>query len=81
MADICAVCLQEVQGGFEVYERTFKDETPMIAIDTTPDRNYNVCDLCNIVVHFWCSRDPESGYCDGCLNQLQMERDESEASH
>lgn len=78
MADICSVCMREVQGGFEVYERTMRDGTPMIAIDTTPDRNYNVCDLCNRVVHFVCSRDPDSGYCDSCLDKLEAYHDDSE---
>ncbi len=79
MADICYVCGQEVQGGFEVHERTMRDGTPVIAIDATPDRNYNVCDFCNIVVHFACSRDPESGYCDPCLDKLEAYESEDEA--
>jgi hypothetical protein len=61
MADICSVCNKEVQGGFEVYERTLKDGTPMVVIDGTPDRNFNVCDLCNETVCFKCSEEPESG--------------------
>jgi len=51
----------------------------VIAIDATPDRNYNVCDFCNIVVHFACSRDPESGYCDPCLDKLEAYESEDEA--
>ena len=70
MADICSVCNKEVQGGFEVYERTLKDGTPMVVIDGTPDRNFNVCDLCNETVCFECSEEPESGYCNRCLHKV-----------
>jgi hypothetical protein len=69
--EICSVCLKGVQGGFEVYERTRKDGTPLIVIDTTPDRNYNVCDMCNEIVCFACSEEPESGYCNRCLHRAR----------
>jgi hypothetical protein len=72
MADICSVCNKEVQGGFEVYERTLKNGTPMVVIDGTPDRNFNVCDLCNETVCFECSEEPESGYCNRCLHKVSV---------
>src|SRR5579872_3136352 len=55
MGEICSVCGKECRGGFEVYERTLRDGTPEIVIDTTPDRNFNVCDACNVVTCFTCS--------------------------
>lgn len=72
-SEICEVCGQPTRGGFENYERTLKDGTPMIVVDTTPDRNFNVCDLCNKVVHFRCSMHPETGYCDECLEKVYPE--------
>ena len=71
MAEICSVCKKECRGGFEVYERTRKDGTAMVVIDTTPDRNYNVCDYCNEIVCFMCSEEPESGLCNKCLRRVR----------
>lgn len=74
MSDICIVCQQECRGGFEVYDRTRKDGTFEVVIDSTHDRDYNVCDLCNASVHFRCSCRPETGYCDACLDRLEESR-------
>ncbi len=71
MGDICYVCYGEVHGGFDVAEHAMPDGTPVISVDGTPDRDYNVCDACNITVHFACSRKPDSGYCDRCLRKLE----------
>ena len=71
MSEICTVCLNECRGGFEVYERTRADGTFEIVVDTTPDGDFNVCDLCNVAVHFRCSLRPETGYCDACLDRLE----------
>jgi hypothetical protein len=65
--DICEVCGEEVRGGFEVYERPEKN---LIVVDSTPDRNFNICDLCNKCVCFRCSKNPDSGYCNECLARL-----------
>jgi hypothetical protein len=67
MADICTKCGLPVQGGFQVREHTLPDGTPEIVIEGTPDRDFNVCDDCNISVHFACSLWPESGLCDDCF--------------
>ena len=64
--DICAVCNEPVIGGFDVYSRPEKN---LIVIDSTPDRNFNICDLCNKCVHFRCSKAPETGYCDECYRR------------
>lgn len=64
----CKLCGQNVRGGFEVYARG--DAT--IVIDSTPDRNFNVCDCCNEEVHFRCSGYPESGYCDECIQRYNL---------
>jgi hypothetical protein len=70
MSEICSVCLKECRGGFEVYERTLADGTFEIVIDSTPDRNFNVCDACNRVTCFACSIDSDSGYCNDCYRRL-----------
>lgn len=68
--DRCIVCGKGTKGGFEVSDRVRKDGTFMVIIDTTPDRDFNVCDLCNDVVHFHCSSHPGTGYCDKCLDKI-----------
>jgi hypothetical protein len=62
MGEICTVCKKECRGGFEVYEREQKDGTFEVVIDTTPDRNYNICDVCNVAICFDCSINRDSGY-------------------
>ena len=69
MPDLCEVCSKPVRGGFDVYEQEDWDGTPMIVVDSTPDRDYNVCDLCNKIVHFRCSAFPDDGYCDECYDK------------
>jgi len=71
--EICEICGEATRGGFENYERVAKDGTPVFVIDSTPDRDFNVCDLCNKVVHFRCSMHPETGYCDACLEKVYPE--------
>ncbi len=44
-----------------------------IAIVATPDRDFIVCDACNVVVHFKCSRHPKTGYCDRCFDKYDLE--------
>jgi hypothetical protein len=72
MGEICVVCGKECRGGFEVYERQLADGTPEIIIDSTPDRNFNVCDLCNVVTCFACSVNADSGYCNDCFKKLEQ---------
>lgn len=72
--EICTVCGKETRGGFTVWEKVRSDGTPIIAIDSTPDRNFNVCDLCNDVVCFRCSDHPESGYCNKCYRKIFPDR-------
>ena len=66
MGEICTECGKECRGGFEVDSRQLGDGTPEVVIDTTPDRNFNVFDACNITICFVCSIDPDSGYCNAC---------------
>jgi hypothetical protein len=70
--DVCSVCKKPVKGGFDVVEGE-GDEGFTIAIVATPDRDFNVCDACNVVVHFKCSQHPETGYCDGCFARYNPE--------
>lgn len=72
MAEICEKCGCEVRGDFEVYSRDTARGYEIV-VDSTPDRNYNVCDSCNMVVCFSCSTYPESGYCDDCIKEYQLE--------
>lgn len=70
MADICEVCKEPVKGGFEVYTKSDKDIFEIV-VDTTPDRNFNICDACNKCVCFRCSIDRDSGYCNECLAKFK----------
>ncbi len=72
MADLCTKCGNEVRGDSEVYERTLPDGTFGIVIDSTPDRNFNLCDACNATVRFKCSTWPDSGYCDDCFKEYHV---------
>ena len=62
---ICSVCKEEVRGGFDVYSREREDAFEIV-IDSTPDRNFNVCDWCNDITCFRCSEDRDSGLCNPC---------------
>ena len=73
MGETCTVCGKECRGGFEVRDWIRKDGTPVVAIDTTPDRNFNVCDLCNTVVCFDCSLNRDSGYCNDCYRKVRQD--------
>ena len=67
----CTACKQPVNGGFEVHGRRLRNGTPLITVNSTPDRDHNVCDLCNRTVHFRCSAYPDSGYCDDCYAKVE----------
>lgn len=68
--EICSVCRKEVHGGFEVRQWMRTSGVPVIVIDSTADRDFNVCDLCNVTICFNCSKDPDSGYCNECLREI-----------
>jgi hypothetical protein len=69
--DHCTVCRREVHGGFFVItKQTLRDETAFVAIEGTPDRDFNVCDLCNDVICFNCSVKKDSGYCNACYSKV-----------
>ena len=70
--DVCSGCKKPVKGGFDVVEGE-GDEGFTIAIVATPDRDFNVCDGCNEVVHFACSHHPATGYCDRCFEKYDLE--------
>jgi len=69
----CSSCGKEVTGGFEVQDQKTEEGVPVIAIVSSPDRNFNICDSCNILVCYDCSRHPESGYCDKCYDEIFTE--------
>lgn len=69
---ICAKCGKDTRGGFEVYDRDLPGGFFEIVIDSTPDRNFNVCDACNTAVHFKCSKWPETGCCDECAEKYHL---------
>lgn len=62
----CFECGGPVAGDFEVYAHERRDGTPMIVVESTPDRDFNVCDGCNTTVHVRCSYYPQSGLCNAC---------------
>jgi len=65
--EICTVCRKTTRGGFQLQTSTDKSGMPVIAVIPTPDRDFNVCDFCNEVVHFRCSERPDSGCCNACF--------------
>jgi hypothetical protein len=65
-----------VVGGFTIRDSEPEDGGPfIIAIASTADRDFNVCDACNDVVHFGCSKHPKSGYCDRCFEKYDLQDD------
>jgi hypothetical protein len=76
-AEICSVCEQPVQGGFEVF-RYSRLGVPRIEIESTPDRNFNVCDWCDKMVCFRCSDHPDSGFCNDCYRIMSVSIDDDE---
>jgi hypothetical protein len=77
---ICVVCGEGCTSGFDVWSKERKDGTFLIAVDSTPDRDFNVCDLCNDTVHFRCSKAPETGLCDKCLAKVEKGSGKSESA-
>ena len=70
----CSVCGKPVVGGFTFQESEAKDGEPFtIEIAGTPDRDFNVCDACNDLVHYRCSKHPKTGYCDRCFLKYGLE--------
>lgn len=69
-AEVCSVCQEPVQGGFETFSY-LRLGTPVIEVAETPDRNFNVCDVCNVTICWRCSVCPESGYCNECFRMVR----------
>ena len=63
----CSRCGNELAGHLLVSDGELGDGTPVVRIDSTPDRNWIVCDSCNVLLCHNCCRHPESGYCDACI--------------
>jgi len=68
-AEVCSVCKEPVRGGFETFSYLRLGE-PVIEVTGTPDRNFNVCDLCNATICYRCSESPETGYCNECYRMV-----------
>ena len=72
--EVCSVCEKPVAGGFTVQESESSDgEQFIIKIEGTPDRDFNVCDACNDMVHYRCSKHPKTGYCDRCFEKYDLQ--------
>jgi hypothetical protein len=74
----CSQCGKVVRGNFTVSDDKMGGNGMMIVIDSTPDRNYNICDGCNILICYECSIAPETGFCNECYKAYQ---DDGEAYH
>ena len=70
MVEKCVACKKECKGGFEVSAATLADGTLELSVYPTPDRDFNVCDLCSRTTCFACSTDADSGYCNDCHARL-----------
>ena len=76
--EVCSVCNKPTIGGFTVQESESKDgDKFVIAIAGTPDRDFNDCDACNARVHYRCSKNPSTGYCDRCFEKYDLQDDSS----
>jgi hypothetical protein len=74
-ADICSVCEEPVKGDFEVFSYS-RLGVPVVEVESTPDRNFNVCDWCNKTVCFRCSDHPDSGFCNDCYRIMSVSIDD-----
>lgn len=74
-AEICSICKEPVKGCFEVFSYS-RLGIPQVQIDSTPDRNFNVCDWCNKTVCFRCSNSPDSGLCNDCFRLSSVSIDD-----
>ena len=68
----CPVCNRILTGDLFVREGVPKDGTPIISIESTPDRNWICCDACNEIRCHNCCQYSESGYCDSCIEKYQL---------
>jgi len=68
----CELCGKDLTGELEVSEGELTDGTPVVHIDSTPDRNWICCNSCNAVVCRSCCKYPDSGYCDRCIEKYQL---------
>ena len=76
--EICSVCGKPTGGSLRVLETGSKDgDEAIIVVVGTTDRDFNVCDACNDVVHFRCSKHPNTGYCDRCFEKYDLQDDSS----
>ena len=59
----CEICKREVQGSLEVEEVT--TETGSFPTTKEPaERDWILCNFCNVLVCYDCCINPESGYCN-----------------
>ena len=68
----CKICGQEVTGDLFVQDSALADGTPVVAILSTPDRDWICCDSCNTVVCHACCKYHQSGYCDSCVEKYNL---------
>lgn len=68
----CELCGRDLVGLLEVSESELLDGTPVVRVDSTPDRNWIVCDSCNRLLCHGCCKYPESGYCDRCIEKYNL---------
>lgn len=68
----CSICRREVTGRIDVREYELNDGTPVVSMDSSPDRDWILCDSCNALVCHDCCRHPQSGYCDACIEKYHL---------
>jgi hypothetical protein len=68
----CSRCGNELAGHLLVSDGELGDGTPVVRVDSTPDRNWIVCDSCNVLLCHKCCQYPESGYCDTCITKYDL---------
>jgi hypothetical protein len=68
----CELCGREVHGDILVRNGELPDGTWVVALVSTPDRDWIACDSCNATVCHQCCQYPESGYCNACIKEHNL---------
>lgn len=68
----CERCGKEVKGDLLVRSGETPSGEFVIAMISTPDRDWICCDGCNVLLCRDCCQYPESGYCDSCIERYNL---------
>ena len=75
----CEVCNEtELEGELGVFTafafpESLDEEVTLIFLKETSRRNHIICDSCNKAVCHNCCENPQSGYCDSCIEKYNLD--------